>query len=327
MSAIIPFDFAAPATRGSRRPNSINLDAMIASAGFPVISIKGKTFAIVKDGERRVLTREIDDEQVPVASLTMAVVRANARARVFYGKAYVEGDSEGAKPTCFSHDGQTPDAQAETPQSNNCQLCPHAQWGTKVSADGLGKGTACTVNTRLAVTDPKNPEVVYLLRVPAGSRTNFSDAVKLVDSHGKDYNEVQMRISFDQDAPSPKLVFKPTGILSDDTFAKIEMLSNDPTVRDIVGVPSLRVAQEVAPRVAALAAPVKTPVVTDDEIQAPLAGPKAEEALAKVMAPARPRAAAVKPAPVAAPVKATAPAADASGLLADLNSLLGASDD
>lgn len=327
MSAIIPFDFAAPATRGSRRPNSINLDAMIASAGFPVISIKGKTFAIVKDGERRVLTREIDDEQVPVASLTMAVVRANARARVFYGKAYVEGDSEGAKPTCFSHDGQTPDAQAETPQSNNCQLCPHAQWGTKVSADGLGKGTACTVNTRLAVTDPKNPEVVYLLRVPAGSRTNFSDAVKLVDSHGKDYNEVQMRISFDQDAPSPKLVFKPTGILSDDTFAKIEMLSNDPTVRDIVGVPSLRVAQEVAPRVAALAAPVKTPVVTDDEIQAALAGPKVEEALAKVMAPAKPRAAAVKPAPVAAPVKATAPAADASGLLADLNSLLGASDD
>ena len=73
---------------------------------------QGKTFAIVKDGERRVLTREIDDEQVPVASLTMTVVRANAKARVFYGKAYVEGDSDGAKPMCFSHDGAAPSARS-----------------------------------------------------------------------------------------------------------------------------------------------------------------------------------------------------------------------
>ena len=331
-NAVVPFDFSAPATRGSRRPNSINQDAMITSAGFPVISIKGKTFAIVKDGERKVLTRVIDDEEIPVASLSMAIVRANSKSRVFYAKGYVEGDSDGSKPTCFSHDGVAPDGEAEMPQSNKCQLCQHAQWGTKMSADGAGKGTACTVNTRLAVVDPKTPDTVFLLRVPAGSRTNFSDAVKLADSHGKDYNEVSMRISFDQEAPSPKLVFKPTGILTDEAFAKVQALYEDDTVKAIVGTPSMATAQEVArpalaaptPRAAPAPAIAAAPTITEDDI---------EMALSAVAAPAAaPKPAARKPvakavaAPVAAPA-AKAPASDVGGLLGDLESLLSDSDD
>jgi hypothetical protein len=134
-------------------------------------------------------------------------------------------------------------------------MCPHSQWGTKLAADGLGKGTACTVNTRLAVADPKAPETPFLLRVPAGSRTNFSAAVQTADSHGKDYNEVVMRISFDQDAPSPKLIFKPNALLTDETFAKVEAMYDNQLVKDIVGVAVPRMAEEAEP--AALPAPSK----------------------------------------------------------------------
>lgn len=326
MSAIVPFDFSAPATRGSRRPNSINQTAILPAAGFPVLSIKGKVFALVKDGERRVLTRMIDDEEVPVSSMSLVVLRANIHARVFYGKAYVEGDSDGAKPMCFSHDGARPDAQAEAPQSKNCAMCPHSQWGTKLSADGQGKGTACTVNTRLAVADPKNPEQPILLRVPAGSRVNFSTAVKAADDHGKDYNEVVMRISFDQDAPSPKLVFKPNALLSDEAFAKVEAMYENSQVLDIVGNPSMRSAEEVEP--VALPAPTKPkalPAMSEDDLDGVLSPPPAKPAAE----PAKAAPASKRAAPKAAePAKPAAPAPEAGNeLLNELTSLLGSSDD
>lgn len=339
MSAIVPFDFSAPASRPQRRPNSINTQAMIGGGGFPVISIKGKVFAVMKDNERKIVTRVVDGEEEPAPFLNMVVVRANPKSRVFYAKSYVEGNDEGTKPTCFSHDGVHPDASVEEPQANNCATCPHAAWGTKMSPDGSGgKGTACTVNTRLAVIDPKAPETAYLLRVPAGSRANFNDAVKTVDQHGKDYNEVVFRIGFDQEAPSPKLTFRPTGILGDEVYAKVQALFDDEKVKDIVGNPTVPVAGEVrqpralaAPSVpaqaqqfvqeaqqvarAALQQAAKPKAVSEDEIEAALATP------APVPAPAPARAKATKPAS-AKPVDETA-----AQLLGDLSNLLGSHDD
>lgn len=351
MSAIIPFDFSTPATTPARRTRerSLNSDVMMGGAGFPVLSIKGKVFAIVKDSERKPLVRNMTDEdgnavEVPVAALQLAVVRANSKVRVFYAKSYSEGE-DNSKPTCHSYDGLRPDASVEEPQHANCQLCPHAQWGSKVSTDGnAAKGTACTVRTRLAVTDPKDPKLTtYLLDVPAGSRASFSDAVKAADSHGKDYNEVVMKIAFDMEAPTPKLVFKAAGLLADEVYTRINELFDDKTVQSIVGVPTLRQAQEVgAP---ALAAPAKAPAlpaakpaVTVEEVEevvapakaAPKAKPavKAEEVEDAILGaePApKPKAAAPKPAPAkAAPVDTDAAA---SSLLGELTSILGATDD
>lgn len=336
MSSIVPFDFssAVPAARPQRRPDSINAQVMIGGGGFPVISIKGKVFAVVKDNERKVVTRVVDGEEEPAPFLNLTVVRANPKARVFYAKSYVEGNDEGTKPTCFSHDGLRPDAQADVPQASNCQTCPHAAWGTKVSTDGsAAKGTACTVNTRLAVMDPKAPDTVYLLRLPAASRAPFNEAVKQVDLHGKDYNEVVFRIGFDQEAPSPKLTFRPTGLLTDEVYNKVRELYEDDKVKDIVGTPSVPSAVEVAPR--ALAAPqqvqrivaeaqesarvqlaaVQRPVVSEDEVEAALANPTPTPA--------------AKPARKAAakPTAASATDATAASLLGDLQSLLGSSDD
>lgn len=253
MSAIVPFNFAVPAVASARRVSKINQDVMTGGAGFPVISIKGKVFTLIKDNERKVLTRAITDEDgnvehMPIAALSLVVARANSKSRVYYAGAYVEGDSDGSKPTCFSHDGHAPDANADKPQAKNCQVCPHAVWGSKPAMPGMeAKGTACSVNTRIAVVDPKYPATAFLLRVPAGSRPAFNDAVKLADQHGKDYNQVVMKISFDNEAPSPKLKFQPVGFPSDEVQAKIDALFEDQVVRDIVGVAQPRAADVPLP--------------------------------------------------------------------------------
>ena len=324
MSAIVPFVAGAklPAYLSDRAALSAINDEIVTHAGFPVLSIKGKVFTLVKDGERKVLTREDDPDEI-LQSLTVAVARANTNSRVFYAKAYSEDDAEAAKPDCTSNDGVAPSADARTPQAKKCAVCPHAVWGTGKE----GKGTACAVNTRLAIVDPESTEAPepYLLRVPAGSKANFAEIVKVAKKRGVPYNSLALKISFDPTAPAPKLMFKLVGFVSDDVYAKINALYADETVLGIVGLG--------APR-AALPAPEEAPTVTEADLDAAL-----QAKAAKVTKAAVEKAAAPDPTPApteapnaAKPAKAAKPApapADASmdNLLGDLDNLLGATDD
>jgi hypothetical protein len=235
MSNIIPFTAGAqlPAYLKNRAALAhINADVASASS-FPTLSIKGKVFTLSKDNQKKILTKPDDPDEV-LQSINVAVIRANKNSRVYYSKAYSEDDSEGAKPTCYSSDGVTPAAGAMTPQAKKCQLCPHAVWGSK-SGD-TGKGTACSVNTRLAIADPDNVEEPWLLRVPAGSRSNFSDACKVADSRGLPYNAVVFKVGFDREAPSPKLTFKPIGLVADEAYEKLSALYDTQDVKEIVGL-------------------------------------------------------------------------------------------
>lgn len=284
MSNIVPFSGAQlPAYLANRKALAAAINADVATAAaFAVLSIKGKIFTLVKGKEKKVLTREIDGEQEPMQSMQLAVVRANKNARVFYAKAFSEDDADGAKPTCYSGDGVAPAADSAQPQAKKCQLCPHAVWGSKVSSDGgAGKGTACTVNTRLAVIDPNNVAEPFLLRVPAGSRQNFADACKMADSRGLPYNAVVLKIAFDPTAPAPKLTFKPVGLVSDEVYEKVTAMYESDEVKEVVGL-----LARPGPAPEAADAPVEA-----DELDAALAAKQAVET-AKAKAPA-----AAKPAP------------------------------
>ena len=340
MSQIIPFSNATlPAYLAKRSDivSAINRDVVSSGPNFPVLSIKGKVFTLVKDGQRKVLTRpdETGDE-VAVQSLNVSVVRANTKARVFYAKAYSEEDSEGAKPDCYSSDGVAPASDARNPQAKKCATCQHAVWGSKAGADG--KGTACSVNTRLAITDPDKLEEPYLLRVPAGSRKDFAEVVKLAESRGVPYNALVLKVSFDMAAPAPKLMFKILGLLDEQQYAKASDYYEDETVKEIVGLsapkPAVEDHEESTPAVgadeldAALAAravtakasetaktkpakPAPAPVVDEDEIEA-------------VVAPPAP----VVEKPKAKPVAKAKPAVEeGDDLLGDLDELLSSTDD
>lgn len=299
MSAIIPLTAGAslPAYLAQRKVlAAINADLLPSGSGFPVMSIKGKVFALVKDGERKVLTRADDPDEV-LQNVEMTVVRANPKSRVFYMKAYVEGsEGEAAKPDCYSSDGVSPGADARNPQAKKCSLCPHSVWGSKKSTDGgEGKGTACTVNTRLAVVDPhslaKGEFEPFLLRLPAGSRTNFADIVKAADARGIPYNALVIKTGFDKEAPSPKLTFKLVGLLDDAAFEKVSKAFEDEVVKDIVGLGPVREA---------LPAPGAAPTATESDLEAALASKAARErAAAEAAAKQAVERAAAKPAPAA----------------------------
>lgn len=364
---IIPFESYVPTTSGAanelaKKFLGINSD-VATTAAFPTLSIKGKVFAIVKDGQRKALTRpdpEDPSEQVPVQSISLTVLRANMKARVYYEEEYQEEASERAKPTCYSHDGIAPAPDAASPQSTKCQMCKHAVWGSKTGDTENGKGTACASNARLAIAAPDKPNEALLLRVPPGSIKAFREAVKVAEQRQLPYNQIVMRIGFDKEAPSPKLTFKPVGILDDATYAKAAAMYDDEVVHQIVGVQSAAAAipapakpkedpaDELEAAIAAKEAleRAKKPEVDEEEIAAALAAKAAAEAEAKKKAAAEAKAKreaearAKKEAEAKAKAELEAkaraareadieekPASTGDDLLDGLNSLLGGLDD
>jgi hypothetical protein len=230
------------------------------------------------------------------------------KSRVFFAKAYVEG-SEGveARPDCYSVDGVVPAADAQDRQAPKCAICPHAVWGSRANMEG--KGTACSVNTRAAVIDPENYDPTqklepFLLRIPAGSRTNFSDVVKAAEQRNIPYNALVLKVGFDNEAPAPKLTFKLVGLLDDAVYASVAEAYSDHTVEEMLGY-----------RAQALAAPEAPPTEADADMEALLAKKAADEAAASAAAveaaaaAERARQAAARPATPAA-----APATDMSAL-------------
>jgi hypothetical protein len=297
MTDIVPFSSAQlPAYLKNRKAlASVNKD-VVTSAQYPKVSIKGKVFTLVKDNEKKMLTSKAvidgEEQEIPAQSMQLNVLRANKKARVYFAGSYVEGESDNTRPTCHSHDGIAPLESSAMKQAPKCGICPHAVWGSKIREDGsAGEGTECNVVTRLAITAPDQVGVegqTYLLAVPAGSRKNFDDAVKVCDARGLPYNAVVFKVSFDPAAPSPKLVFKPVGLLPDESFGRAQTAYETDLVKDICGLREERVA---------LPAPVPAGGVNSDELDAALAVQKAVQKAAAIPTAAKvtPRAA---PAPV-----------------------------
>ena len=342
MSSIIAFSAGAklPAYLQNKAAFAAINKEVTTGALFTTLSIKGKVFTMVRDSERRVMTRADDADEV-LQSLTLTAVRANKDGRTFYAKAYDEEESKAARPTCFSYDGIAPDSTADAPQSKKCAACKQNVWGDTPNR----KGTSCSQNTRLAVVDSDNITEPMLLRVPPASRTAFNDTVKAATARGIPYNALALKISFDPTAATPKLVFKIVGLVDDAAYDKVTALFDSELVGDIIGRATAHDESSVA---AALPAPVAEPDA-EAELDAILAAPAAVKAVPKpvakpvVKAVPKPVVAPVaeveeaevveEPAPVVkakpvAVVKAAPKAAESDeDLLADLDNLLADTDD
>ena len=301
MSNIIPFESGnVPAYLKQLNASDLNQDLTNhAGTGFPVLSIKGKTWAVVRDGERTVLTKDLDGEQIPVPSIDVVIVKANKQnSKVFYLKGYQDG-AENQKPDCFSNDGTKPDASVAEPQAKSCATCPHNQWGSKIGDNG-GKGKSCSDSVRLAVSQPDLINDPYLLRVPPATIKALGEYGKALAKRGVPYTAVVTKIGFDMDSPTPKLTFKATGFLSDSAYAEVQAMSQGDVVAAILG--SGVVAEAADPTTAAL--DNQTPPAA---AQAPAPKPAAPAKKAESAAEAKP----------AAPAKKAEPAADMA--VPDLN--------
>lgn len=293
MGTLIPFESGnLPAYLKNANLAELNADLTShAGGGFPVVSIKGKVFAIVRDGERKILPNPKDPDS-PATSIDAVLVKANKdTSKVFYADGYSEG-GESKKPDCASHDGVKPDAGVAKPQAKSCATCPHNQWGSKVGENG-SKGKACQDSVRVAVAAADMINDPMLLRVPPASIRALGEYGQMLAKRGVAYNMVVTKIGFDMEAPTPKLTFKPVGLLPEDAYAEVRDVMASDVVQKILGVGGFNAdpveeAETEAPAVAqkavetakatSKAAVSKSKTVTKEEVTAAV---EAAEAPAK----------------------------------------------
>jgi hypothetical protein len=169
MSEIIPFESGnLPAYLKNQNVENLNGDLIsTVSTGFPVVSIKGKIFAIVRGGDRTTMMNPKDPDS-PATAIEVVLLKGNKGvSKVYYAKGYQEG-GEDQKPDCYSNEGVKPEDNSKNPQSKQCSTCAHNQWGSKIGDNG-GKGKACQDSKRLAIAAAGLINDPYLLRVPPAS--------------------------------------------------------------------------------------------------------------------------------------------------------------
>ena len=285
---IIPFDGSKnlPAFLKQVDISALNSDLTShAGGGFPVISIKGKVFAVVRDGDREIMMNPLDPESA-ATSIDVVLLKANkGTSKVFYLKGYDKDTSEGQKPDCYSADGIEPAADAQNKQAKKCATCAHNQWGSRISEKGATKGKACSDTVRMAVAAAGQLNDPMLLRVPPASIKALGEYGQSLAKRGVGYSMVVTKVSFDITAESPKLSFKPVGLLDDAGWQEVQSISTSDIVNSILGANPVAVESLIEEP----AKPKAKPAVVIEEPQAEEAPVvKAEVAKPKAKAKAAP---------------------------------------
>lgn len=194
------------------------------------LSIRGKVFRIVYEGEENPIMRynEETQDKEPVSTVNLIVINQGPfGARVYYGSAYNPDNNEG--PKCFSLDGKKPHASAPEIQSQTCATCPHAVKGSKVTPNGTVT-TACQLQRRLAVVPAKKPDFAPLLLRLAPTSAYDPDTknnesgwmawrqyLDFLNARGVRHTaQLVTKLRFDPNAEHPKLLFKPERFLNEE---------------------------------------------------------------------------------------------------------------
>lgn len=216
MSNIVPFNAAKVPAFAKTKELSDVAKALAGSgaASGKRISIKGGVFRLLSDGKE---VAAIDER-----FLDVVIVKAAPKiARTFFLKKY-DPESPSA-PDCWSPDGDKPDANASSPQSQTCNGCPQ-----NVAGSGEGQSRACRYQQRLAVVLANEIEDgdVMQLALPAasifgkeeGDNRPLQAYARWLLAQSVDPSTVVTRMKFDTSAESPKLFFKPMRWLTDEEY-------------------------------------------------------------------------------------------------------------
>jgi hypothetical protein len=178
--------------------------SLAGGGGAKRISIRGGVFRKIVGGE----------EVGKLTGREMNVIIINARknvSRVFYAGKY--NPDEIVPPTCWSNDGDVPDAHVEEKQGKNCAECPQ-----NIAGSGDGTSRACRYQRRIAVLlEGDMTGAVYQLTLPSqsifgkgeGNVHPFESYGKYIAGNGRNINQIVTQVSLDTDSDTPKLLFSP----------------------------------------------------------------------------------------------------------------------
>jgi len=208
--------------------------------GFPVFSIRGSKWRIVKGGEETLIKIPGTDDAAPAIEVVLLKANPNL-SKIYYASQYVEGSD--AAPDCFSNDGTVPDPSVEHPQCATCAACPQNVWGSKISPSG-SKIKACADVRRIACAPAGDLTQPILLRVPGASLGDLAKYGGDLSKQGVSYSAVVTKLAFDADAAYPKITYKPIRYLTEDEAATVLETLKSGMVDTIV---ALSVAHETKP--------------------------------------------------------------------------------
>lgn len=262
----------------------------------PSLSYEGKSWSIVLDGEKTLLTKTDKEtgEREPVM-MFRAVILDYAKRR---GRAYYEGAYDPNKislPKCWSDDGYVPNADVKEKQSDKCETCPWAMKGSKTT-DQNKAVTACSQHRMIALV-PAHDLSFQPLRLKiaitsdwdgqspdheAAGWFGFNNYTDMLRSKQVPHTaKLVTKIKFDPKTAYPKLLFSPDRWLTPDELVTVIPVVQSAEVKSLIdgtwganGSDATR--RDAAPAGAAAAtADDEAPAVTQ------VAGPTAEEIAAQ----------------------------------------------
>lgn len=244
--------------------------------GFPIMSIKGKVWAIARGKEKQMI---LNSEGDPRASIEVVIIKGNKHlSKVYYKGGYTEGSTE--KPTCYSNDAVAPAGDAVEKQAANCATCKNNQWGSRIG-DGGKKGKACSDSRRVAVAPAGLLNDPMLLRIPAATLKPLMEYNEELGKRSRKYQLVVTKLGFDPESLSPKITFKYVrDVTTEEALVIVESMNSDTTVKilaDGMGILTDETKAEDNEKFEQVTAPAKPPakevkVVEDDDLSKALAG-------------------------------------------------------
>jgi hypothetical protein len=190
-------------------------------------------------------------------------------------KKYDPKGADNSPPLCFSDNGAGPSKQSSMPQAPTCAVCPHAEWGSAVSAM-TGRGVpACQSGKKIAFIVPGDADdIVYMLKVPPASLKNLQKYVKTLAANAiggrpAEPPDVITRLEFESQGV---LKFNGVALVDEDTFNRSEQVYATDAIAQVTGRddvaidPSRRLAAPVQTN-GALAGPQPTRMAPPQEVR------------------------------------------------------------
>lgn len=198
------------------------------------ISVKGGVFRLISEGKE---VASIEERYLDV----VLVAAAPKITRTYYEGTF---DAENpSAPTCWSADGEKPDATAAQKQALTCATCPQ-----NIKGSGQGDSRACRFSQRLAVVLANDMEGdVLQLSCAAtsifgkgdGENRPLQEYARWLTAQGHDPAMFVTRLKFDTNSATPKLFFKAMRWLDEEEF---EICKNQGATEDAVKAITMTVA-------------------------------------------------------------------------------------
>lgn len=224
---MIPDAGAVPAHLQASGP--VDSGLVTGSESLPRISLKGKQFRFIIDGEEK-MTLPLG---TPLDVIILAASPKSGCSKVYYRGSYSSGDNEA--PDCSSADGLYPDKGIAYPQSELCQTCKQNAWGSGIRADGTpSDGKACRDTKTLFVVGPKKINGTMLqLRVPVMSLKSLNSLGHSLENRRMHSYAIMTRMEF-VDSEFPQVEFSFGAFLDKASYAAAAERANSTEVQKLV---------------------------------------------------------------------------------------------